>query len=119
MTTEFREFQNDVAKWTHRNFPTALPHMPLLGLSEEVGELSHAHLKGEQGIRHTKAEIYRMKKDAVGDILVFLANYCDLNNLDLQDCKDHTWEQVRQRDWIANPMMTKDETDNPLGLAGI
>jgi len=99
---EFREFQDEVAEWGDRNFPKSTPYQPLLGLAEEVGELSHAHLKGEQGLRHTPLEIHRMKKDAVGDILIFLAHYCHKNNFDLQDCKDMVWEQVKQRDWIKN-----------------
>ncbi len=122
--SELREFQQEVNKWADRNFPTAKPHMPLLGLAEEVGELSHSHLKGEQGIRHTKVEIYKMKKDAVGDIMIFLANYCGLNNLDLQDCVEQTWAQVKERDWIANPITAAstvggDKINNPLGLSGI
>lgn len=48
---DLTEFQNEVKAWTDKNFPDDHPHQPLLGIAEEVGELCHAHLKMEQGIR--------------------------------------------------------------------
>jgi NTP pyrophosphatase (non-canonical NTP hydrolase) len=104
---ELRVLQNEVGEWGDRNFPDSLAVEPLLGVAEEVGELCHAQLKGIQGIRHTPVEIYKMKKDAVGDILIFLAHYCHKNNLDLQDCLEQTWSEVKQRDWSTSPMTGK------------
>lgn len=127
--SELRVLQNEVAEWADRNFTGEKPHQPLLGLGEETGELMHAHLKGEQGIRHTKGEIYKMKKDAVGDIFIFLAHYCHLNNLDLQDCIEQTWQQVQKRDWTKNKVdgvdgfkpfgSTLGELGDEVGIAGI
>jgi NTP pyrophosphatase (non-canonical NTP hydrolase) len=75
----------------------------LLGLVEEVGELSHAHLKQEQGIRGT-VESYRSKKiDAVGDIVIFLANYCTQQGLSFEECVLSAWNEVKQRDWQKDP----------------
>ncbi len=45
------EMQENHRKWSQHNFPKTLPHQPLLGMLEELGELSHAHLKNEQMIR--------------------------------------------------------------------
>lgn len=100
----FKGFQDEVEKWQAKNFPNSQPYHPLLGLNEEVGELNHAHLKGEQGIRHDKFEIHRKKKDAIGDIMLFLIDYCRKNNLDLVDCLETTWEEVKLRDWVGDPM---------------
>ena len=82
------ELQQLASDWSKKNFG---PHFGsgyrnLLGVSEEVGELCHAQLKGEQGIRHTPEEIQKMKKDAVGDILIFLANYCHSQGLSIEEC---------------------------------
>jgi len=38
-----------------------------MGLVEEVGELAHAHLKNEQGIRGTPEEHVQAKVDAIGE----------------------------------------------------
>ena len=78
---------------------------PLLGLMEEVGELSHAHLKGLQGIRgmDDPVECKRKKSDAVGDIVIYLASYCNSNDLDLYQCVEDAWREVEQRDWSTAP----------------
>lgn len=94
--------QAEVAEWSARNFPGKLPHQPLLGLQEEVGELAHAHLKGEQGIRHSPLEIKAMKADAVGDIVIYLADYCEQNEIPLGAMVALTWSQVKERDWQKN-----------------
>lgn len=92
-------FQSSVAVWSRKNFKDQPSYRPLLGIVEEVGELSHAHLKGEQGIRHTPEEIHALKIDAVGDIIVYLADYCTRERLDLTDCVISAWKIVRKRDW--------------------
>lgn len=69
---------------------------------KSTGSLDHAHLKGEQGIRHSPEEILKMKADAVGDIVIYLADYCAQNGLDLGECVQTTWDQVKQREWTKN-----------------
>ena len=98
---DLRVFQHQVQKWTERNFPDHRQYQPLLGIMEELGELAHAHLKGEQGIRHTPEEIQAMKIDAVGDIVVFLADYCNMNGIILEEDIRDTWQKVMQREWTA------------------
>ena len=70
------KIQDEIAEWTERNFPTHPAYHPLLGVAEEVGELSHAHLKQEQSIRtgeDHQADLF----DAVGDIKIYLLDYCN------------------------------------------
>lgn len=93
------ELQNEVAKWSRKNFGSQISDNPLFGVCEEVGELCHAHLKGKQGIRHTPTEIRDMKLDAIGDIIIYLADYCERENLDLSLAIDVAWTVVSKRDW--------------------
>jgi NTP pyrophosphatase (non-canonical NTP hydrolase) len=94
-------FQKWVVEWNKKNFGEhyGTGYRLLLGCMEELGELSHAHLKGEQGIRHTPEEILHLKKDAIGDIVVFLLNYCDSQNIDILECLQIVWDTLKQRDW--------------------
>jgi len=101
---DLAELQARQLAWRARNFPNQRPHEALLGLAEEVGELSHAHLKGEQGIRHTPEEVQKMKEDAVGDIAIYLASYCNTNGINLQACVEREWEKVEARDWVSDPI---------------
>jgi NTP pyrophosphatase (non-canonical NTP hydrolase) len=98
----FSQLQDQVKEWSARNFPGSTPYQPLLGAVEEMGELAHAHLKQEQGIRGTPREHYAAKVDAIGDIIVYLADYCWRNGIDMQDAIETTWGMVQQRDWQKN-----------------
>lgn len=97
-------FNQEYPGWLRRNFPNDDAGRQLLGVVEEVGELAHAHLKGQQGIRHTPAEIREMKVDAVADIVIFLTGYCVNEGIDMDSAVELAWDQVRQRDWRADPM---------------
>lgn len=99
-----KQLQTEVGAWSRRNFPNNQPHHPLLGVSEETGELCHAHLKMEQGIRGTKEEHQAAKEDAVGDIIIYLADYCERNGIDFDKSVDLTWGQVKARDWKNNSL---------------
>lgn len=114
-------FQMAVREWSLRNFGEgdSRGFGPVSGVSEEMGELAetlvaslnvvgaigrlhHAHLKGHQGIRHTPEEILDKKMDAIGDILVYLADYASREGISLYDCIGRAWGEVRARDWVAN-----------------
>ncbi len=64
------DLQQDVAAWAARNFPDEKPHMPLLGVVEELGEMYEA------------TDAARLA-DAIGDVTIFAAHYCALNGLSL------------------------------------
>ena len=94
-----RELQREVREWTGKNFPNNKPHMPLLGAMEELGELAHAHLKQEQGIATTRGN----KRDAIGDIIIYLCNYCSLNDIDIQTAIEVAWDNVQRRNAKTSP----------------
>ena len=99
-----RQLQTENFHWVKKNFSDRTKDHPLIGLVEEVGELCHAHLKHAHKIRGfqdlRKFEEYA--EDAVGDIIIFLADYCNAHNLDIQDCLEETWAKVKKRKWDAN-----------------
>ena len=100
----FRQLQDEQRPWVEHNFPGRSDYFPLLGAVEELGELAHAHLKGLQGIRGTAEEHAALAKDAVGDVIVFLADYCTARGFDLQEIMETTWAQVKKRDWRRDPL---------------
>lgn len=94
------QFQNEQNEWRLRNFPqTKDPALILLGVAEEFGELCHAHLKAEQGIRGTQEEHDAAAKDSIGDMMVYMADYCNRRGWSLQEILETTWAEVRARDW--------------------
>lgn len=65
------QLQTEVSEWSHRNFPGNKPHHPLLGLCEEHGELHDAKTTEETA-------------DAIADVIIYLADYCGRNGLQLR-----------------------------------
>lgn len=101
-----RDFQNAVRQWSLKNFGEQSYVNPLLGVVEEVGELNHAVLKMRQGIRGDKDFLKEQAEDAVGDILIYLADFCSRfeGGIDLQNAVENAWNIVKQRDWKKNPI---------------
>jgi len=78
--------QAEHKEWVDRNFPNQKPYHGLLGVVEEVGELSHAYLKREQGIRGSQEKHTADIDDAIGDIIIYLASFCNTNEISLARC---------------------------------
>jgi hypothetical protein len=57
--------------WEDYNFPGTTMIDDLMGVQEEVGELTHHHLKAKQSIRTNEDHIAE-GQDAVGDIMIYL-----------------------------------------------
>lgn len=101
---DFSELQREQKEWQDRNFPNKGLHECMYGLCEEQGELAHALLKMDQGIRGTKEEHMAAAWDAVGDIAIYLAGLCNARGIDLQNAVEGAWDEVKQRDWRKYPL---------------
>lgn len=106
---DLQSLQADHAIWLDHNFgqQRTNPHQGLLGVVEEIGELAHAHLKLEQGIRLNENHVAKAR-DAVGDLVIFLAGYCTCMGWDLAGCVSDAWAEVSQRDWVKYPTNGRD-----------
>lgn len=100
---DLMELQASLGVWLKHNFPTATSDQQLKGVMEELGELCHADLKSEQGIRgYDEIKGIDEIKDAVGDIVIYLINYCDTKGIDFADSLDMAYTTVMKRDWQKN-----------------
>lgn len=84
-----KEFIFNVQSWaeTRGIYDHSTGTAQLLKAISEMGELADAHAKNDI------PEI----KDAVGDILVCLVNYCKLEGLDLMQCCEGAWNEIKDR----------------------
>jgi len=93
-----------MTNWLNHNFPNTTSDQQLKGVMEELGELCHADLKQEQGIRgYNKEKSEAEIKDAVGDIIIYLTGYCIKKEVLISDCIETALNEVLKRDWIKNP----------------
>ena len=81
MNKTLSEIQAELKVWTEYNFGKQEPIIPIMGMIEELGELTHAHLKELQGIR--KSDFLADKKDAIADITIYLLNYFNCIDKDI------------------------------------
>lgn len=104
MPDDFEQLQREVGDWSESQFGESQPDLyPLLGVSEEYGELVHSVLKRKQGIRLEDDDVGEIAEiDAVGDMIVYLADFCERRGLDLSTCVDVAWGEVSARNWNSD-----------------
>lgn len=99
----FEELQGAVIGWAkdRKIIPNATPISQLLKTVAEIGELADAVNK------RNRAETI----DAVGDVLVCLINFCALECLDVNECLQHAYNQIKDRTGTLLPsgVFVKDE----------
>lgn len=91
-----RELQSEIHEWSLANFPEQTPEQSFLGVVEEVGELAHALLKQQQSIRGGEDHEAQIR-DAVGDIVIFLSEFCSRSGFSLERTVLETWGEVKHR----------------------
>lgn len=104
---ELAQLQSEYKVWSDRNFPNETPEDQLIGALEELGELAHANLKGRSRIREgaNARDVLRAKeRDAVGDVVIYLMGYCLKRGFSIAECVADAWDEVKHRDWVANPV---------------
>lgn len=82
--------------------PNSTPDVQLLKTMSELGELADATIKKDR-----EAII-----DAVGDVMVCLVNYCALQDINLVDCMEVAYDQIKNRrgTLLPNGVFVKDIT---------
>ena len=81
MNKTLSQIQKELEVWTNYNFGQQDSSIPIMGMIEELGELTHATLKQIQGIR--KKNYLEAKKDAVADLVIYLLNYFNSKQVDI------------------------------------
>jgi NTP pyrophosphatase (non-canonical NTP hydrolase) len=79
----------EVIRWAEARgiIPNATTKSQLLKAVSELGELADAEGKGD----------VNAIKDAVGDVMVCLINYCALRDINLVECLNLAFQQIKDR----------------------
>jgi NTP pyrophosphatase (non-canonical NTP hydrolase) len=90
-----RELIDNVEQWgrDRRIVPNSTPQAQLLKSMSEMGELADATLKKDV------PEIV----DGIGDVLVTLILYAALQNLDIEDCLESAYNEIKDRRGTLTP----------------
>lgn len=99
----FEYLEKRVVEWAsaRKIIPNSTPVTQLLKAVSEMGELADGENKGNI------AEI----KDAVGDVLVCLINYCALRQISIVECLSGTYDEIKDRKGtlLPNGVFVKEE----------
>ena len=87
--SSFSDVQNDIIRWSEerRIIPNSTPIAQYMKMVSEIGELSDATMKNNMD------DI----KDAVGDVMVCMVNYCALQDIDIVECMYVAYDQIKHR----------------------
>lgn len=86
MTFTLKQLQEEQKPWVLHNFGEGQPYQPLLGLVEEIGELSGAVDQMEGCINDTDwSDASEETKDAIADIVVYMCDYASRIGVDMGD----------------------------------
>jgi NTP pyrophosphatase (non-canonical NTP hydrolase) len=85
----YAQIEIKIIQWAEARkiIPNSTPDVQLLKAMSEMGELADATIKND------KEAIV----DAVGDVMVCLVNYCVLQDIDLVDCMEVAYDQIKNR----------------------
>lgn len=108
--------QSEIGEWSRANFPKSDLRDKVLGMQEELGELSHVILKARQGIRgHSFSSPKTMHDigDAIADLIIFTLDASEHLGVNAEEVLVKTWTTVKQRDWRAFPVTGRDLVSVP------
>jgi NTP pyrophosphatase (non-canonical NTP hydrolase) len=85
----YAQVEMKIIQWAEARkiIPNSSPETQLLKAVSELGELADATIKKD------KAKII----DGVGDVMVCLVNYCALQNIDLINCMESAYDEIKHR----------------------
>lgn len=104
MPLTFEQLTRNVQEWAAARgiFEHSSARAQLLKAFSEMGELADAEIEGN----------FLAARDAVGDVLVCLVNFCVLRDLDIIDCLSGAWDEIsgRKGRMVPGGAFVKDES---------
>lgn len=101
----FYDFVSNVEAWgeKHDFVKPENAAKQLLKIVEELGEVTNSFLK-----QKPEAE-----KDGIGDLMVTIALYCKIRDINIDECMGLAWEQIKDRNIKnVNGTLVKEEDWN-------
>ena len=95
MNKSFEELQSLVIRWSkdRQIIPNSTPDAQWSKAREEMQELLVGLVLNDR----------EMITDGIGDVLVCIINVAALSGLDVVECLEHAWEQIKDRKGTLSP----------------
>jgi NTP pyrophosphatase (non-canonical NTP hydrolase) len=91
----YADYEMRIIQWAEARkiIPNSSPETQLLKAMSELGELADATIKKD------KAGVI----DGVGDVMVCLVNYCALQDINLVNCMESAYNEIKHRKGTLMP----------------
>lgn len=91
----YADYEMRIIQWAEARkiIPNSTPETQLLKAMSELGELADATIKKD------KAGVI----DGVGDVMVCLVNYCALQDINLVNCMESAYNEIKHRKGTLMP----------------
>ena len=91
----YANIEMKIIQWAEARkiIPNSTPEVQLLKAMSEMGELADATIKNDEDAI----------VDSVGDVMVCLINYCALQDINLVECMEIAYDQIKNRKGILLP----------------
>lgn len=91
----FADAEMNIIRWleSRKIIPNSSPEVQLLKAVAELGELADATIKKDH------EEVI----DSVGDVMVCLISYCALQGINISDCMNVAYDQIKHRRGVLLP----------------
>lgn len=104
MPLTFEQLTLNVESWASERgiYKHGNARAQLLKAFSEMGELADAEIEGN----------FLAARDAVGDVLVCLVNFCAMSGLNIPDCLAAAWDEIKDRKgrMVPGGAFVKDES---------
>lgn len=113
--TYLEQLQKEIAEWANHNFPERTPRDRLTETTDGIGRLAEQALETVVPILHMIRQVKKVNcgdreqnevkmQEALGNITFFLIDFCHLNGWSYQEILEQIWSEVKERDWIEDPI---------------
>jgi len=91
----YADVELKIIRWAEdrKIIPNATPQSQLLKAFEEMGELAAGEARNNR----------ELIVDSLGDVMVCLINYCALRDINLVDCMQSAYEEIKDRKGTLMP----------------
>ena len=91
----YADVELKIIRWAEARkiIPNATPQSQLLKAFEEMGELAAGEARNNR----------ELIVDSVGDVMVCLVNYCALRDINIVDCMEAAYDEIKDRKGTLMP----------------
>ena len=92
---DLKTFQHELEARAERNIPRSATYQSLIGVFQEIGKLTRMQIEDE-GISDVPENRQAAKRQAIGDVIIYMARYCTAQGWSLAEIIYEAWQKTKR-----------------------